>query len=174
MGVDPTTGLIDGNELLIWAARMPDVDQAHQRYDQLRKARKQLDCFTGPEQQQMVPGKKLAQQKQSPRWEIYGDGVRSASYSLLQRGNVVFVVSAAKARAAFGRRSTRQGDRRPRRPAGQLSGHKPPLLPFTRFRPAGWRAPMSSSVNGEATSNGCTGVCPRPSARALSIRFGLH
>jgi hypothetical protein len=59
-----------------------------------------LDCFTGPEQQQMVPGRKLAQQKQSPRWAIYGDGVRSASYSLLQRGNVVFVVSAAKARTA--------------------------------------------------------------------------
>ena len=100
MGVDPTTGLIDGNELRIWATRMPDVDQARQRYDQLRKAREQLDCFTGPEQQQMVPGKKLAQRKQSPRWEIYGDGARSASYSLLQRGNVLFVVSAAKARAA--------------------------------------------------------------------------
>jgi len=99
MGVDPTTGLIDGNELLIWAARLPDVDQARQRYDQLRKARKQLDCFTGPEKQQMVSGKELAHRNQSPRWEIYGDGVRSTSYSLLQRGNILCIVSAAKARA---------------------------------------------------------------------------
>lgn len=33
---------------------------------------------------------------------------------------------------------------------------------------------MNAGGDGEATSNGCTGVCPQPSSRALLIRFVLH